>query len=247
MDRWACALVLASLALHAIPALAGDSVAKDTPPVAEVWSGTEVTENSWYAYSGLIYALGNDVLENGWRVRLEGGGGTYGYAGRLPLQPPATDDVWFQGTIASGEAAIGYQQRFGWVIAKAFIGASYVEHRIVPDDVFNEISGATFGALGVFELWADFDSRTWGALSARYDTAFATFATHASAGYRVLPDVSLGVEVGAFGNENLDAGRMGALFKWDTDYGELTAAAGLSGDYADPSTPYGRISWLVRF
>ena len=62
-----------------------------------------------------------------------------------------------------------------------------------------------------------------------------------------FPELSIGFEAGAFGNETLDAGRLGALLKWDTGFGELAAAGGVSGDYDDPSTPYGRLSWLVRF
>lgn len=234
--------VLAGVVLFLLPGLAA---ADDE--MAEVWSGVQVTQNSWYAYSGIIYAFGGDIFADGWRLRATGGGGTYSYAGRLPLQSPDTADIDFTGSSAASDIAIGYQQRFGPVIAKAFVGASYDDHRISPGDVFNPVSGSAFGAIGAVDLWADLDDKTWASLGGSFDTAFSSYAVYASAGYRLLPELSAGIEAGAFGNESLDAGRLGALLKWDTAYGELTAAAGVSGDYEDPSTPYGRVSWLVRF
>lgn len=221
--------------------------ATGTPASAEIWSGAQATENSWYAYSGLIYAFGGDVLADGWRVRAETGGGTYSYMGRLPGQALDTSDIHFQGTATDGEIAAGYQRRFGPMIARAFLGASYVDHEIRPKDVFNTVSGTAFGAVGHLDVWWDIDARTWASAGASYDTAFSTYSASASAGYRVFPELSLGLEAGAFGNATLDAGRIGALLRWDTGYGEMSAAAGLSGDYADPTTPYGRLDWLVRF
>lgn len=230
----------------AAPPASAQDVA-EPPASAEIWSGAQVTDNSWYASSGLIYAFGGDVLADGLRVRAETGGGTYSYTGRQPGQPIDTPDVLFQGTATEGEIAAGYQQRFGPMIARAFLGASYVDHEIRPKDVFNEVSGTAFGAVGRADLWWDIDARAWASAGASYDTAFSTYSAYASAGYRVLPELSLGLEAGAFGNATLDAGRIGALLRWDTGYGEMSAAAGVSGDYADPTTPYGRIDWLVRF
>lgn len=222
-------------------------LAQDAPPTSEMWSGAQVTENSFYAYSGFEYALGNDIVADGWRLRLTAGGGDYSYLGRLPLQPIDSADIAFQGTSAMGDVAIGYQQRFNSVIAEAFLGASYVDHRIVPWDVLNPVSGREFGAVAAVNLWIDLDAAMWASLGGSYDTAFSGYSAYASAGYRILPDLSLGIEAGAFGNASLDASRFGSLVKWDTAYGELTAAGGVSGDYEDPSTPYGRVSWLVRF
>jgi hypothetical protein len=236
-------VIAATLLLAAATAASAD----DAPPTAETWSGAQVTSNSWYAYSGLVYALGNDVLADGWRLRLTGGGGSYTYQGHLPLEPIGSAETTFQGSSATGDVAIGYHQRFGPMIAKAFLGASYVDHRIVPEDVFNYVSGSEIGAVAAVDLWIDIDAATWATLGGSYESAFSGYAVHASAGYRVLPELSLGIEAGAFGNESFDAGRLGALVKWDTAYGELTTAAGVSGDHEDPSTPYGRLSWLVRF
>ncbi len=227
--------------------LAFPSLAQADGEFAEVWSGVQATENSWYAYSGVIYAFGGDIFADGWRLRTTGGGGNYTYQGRLPLQPLDSPDVLFSGNSAAADIAIGYQQRFGPVIAKAFLGASYQDHRIEPNDVFNSVSGIAYGAIAAVDLWADLNDSSWASLGASYDTAYSSYSAYASAGYRLLPELSIGVEAGAFGNETLDAGRLGALLKWDTAYGELTAAGGVSGDYEDPSTPYGRVSWLVRF
>ena len=232
--------VVAGIGLPSVASKAGELT-------AEVWSGVQVTENSWFAYSGVIYAFGGDIFADGWRMRASGGGGTYSYQGRLPQQPLDSPDVLFAGSSAATDLAVGYQQRFGPVIAKAFLGASYQDHRISPEDVFNPVSGTDIGALAIIDIWADLDARTWASLGGSYDSAFSSYAAYASAGYRVLPELSAGIEVGAFGNATLDAGRLGALLKWDTDFGELTAAAGVSGDYEDPSTPYGRVNWLVRF
>lgn len=234
--------VLAGVFVLAIP-----SSAQAEGEFAEVWSGVQATQNSWYAYSGVIYALGGDIFADGWRLRATGGGGNYSYQGRVPLQLPDSPDVLFSGNAAAADVAIGYQQRFGPAIAKAFLGAGYQDHQIEPDDVFNSVTGVAYGAIAAVDLWVDLSDDTWASLGASYNTAFSSYSAYASAGYRLLPELSVGIEAGAFGNETLDAGRLGALVKWDTAYGELTAAGGVSGDYEDPSTPYGRVSWLVRF
>lgn len=225
--------------------------AADDPPepksAAEMWSGAEATANSWFAYSGLVYAFGGDVLADGWRLKATTGGGSYSYEGRLPLQAPESPDIPFHGTVVTGDVSAGYQQRLGPMIARAFLGASYVDHQISPEDVFNEVSGTAIGVMAGVDLWVDIDARTWASAGGSYDTAFSTYAAYASIGYRVLPELSLGLEAGAFGNDSLTTGKLGGLLRWDTGYGEMTAAGGLSGDYADPSTPYGRIDWLVRF
>jgi hypothetical protein len=247
--RWGGLAAVLARGLVASVAAGAPLIAKadDGPASVEVWSGAQVTENSWYAYSGLVYAFGGDVLADGWLLRATGGGGAYSYPGRLPLQPLDSPDVDFMGDTVAGDVAIGYQQRFGAAIAKAFVGASYAEHLIVPEDVLNPVTGTEFGVVAAVETWIDVDDATWVSLGGSYSTAFSCYAANIATGYRLLPELSLGVEAGAFGNSNLDAGRIGALVKWDTAYGELTAAAGLSGDYADPSTSYGRASWLVRF
>jgi hypothetical protein len=221
--------------------------ADDEAASLEVWSGAQITENSWYAYSGITYAFGGDVLLDGWQLRVSGGGGGYSYSGRLPLQSIDSTGIEFTGETAIGSVAVGYQQRFGPAIAKAFLGASYTDHRIVPQDVFNSVSGSEVGVVADVEVWTDINDATWISLGASYSTAFSSYSAHVAAGYRVLPELSLGLEAGAFGNESLNAGRVGPLLKWDTPYGELTAAAGVSGDYEDPSTPFGRVTWLVRF
>jgi hypothetical protein len=240
------ALAGAVIVSHATRPCAAEDL-PETRPSAEMWSGAQATANSWYAYSGLIYAVDGDVFADGWRLKATTGGGNYSYDGRLPLQSPDSPGVRFQGTVVTGEVSGGYQQRLGPMIARAFLGASYVDHQISPDDVFNQVSGTAVGAVASADLWLDIDARAWVSAGGSYDTAFSTYAAYLSAGYRVLPELSLGVEAGAFGNGTVDAGKVGALLRWDTGYGEMTAAAGLSGDYADPSTPYGRIDWLVRF
>ena len=87
------------------------------------------------------------------------------------------------------------------------------------------------------ESWFDYSPRTFFSLDASYGTAFQEYWTLARAGYRVTPRLSLGIEGGALGNEEYDAGRGGAFTRIYFRNTEITVSGGFTGNYLkdDPS------------
>jgi len=61
------------------------------------------------------------------------------------------------------------------------------------------------------ESWLDLSTRTFLSADAAYGTAFQEYWSLVRLGYRLGPRFSLGLEGGALGNEECDAGRGGGF------------------------------------
>jgi hypothetical protein len=72
---------------------------------------------------------------------------------------------------------------------------------------------------------------------ASYGTAFQEYFGLARIGLRVRPKLSLGLEGGALGNEEYDAGRGGGFMRVNFRTLEMTLSGGFTGNYLedDPS------------
>lgn len=241
MTTGAAGLFLASIA-------SSDAIAqtRDAPPSFESWSGVSASENAWFAYGGLIAAPFGSVLEDGVRLRVQGGGGAYAYDGSLEVGGNAVD-VRFLGRSTVTEALVGYQMKLGATITKAYAGAVYDVRVVAPLAPGKTPPEPEIGGKAVIEVWHDWSEEIWSSLDLVYETPFSAYQANARAAYRVLPVLSLGLEAGTLGNESYAALRLGLLAKWDTPYGELTVTGGLSGDEIDASAPYGSLAVLTRF
>ncbi|MEZ5775534.1 MAG: cellulose biosynthesis protein BcsS [Hyphomicrobiaceae bacterium] len=224
----------------------------------EAWVGTEITRSSLYGYTGTVIFLGESVAADGFLLRLDGGGGRYSYSGERPFGPrDAAVDVEFAGVPAASSALLGYQQHVGGLTAKLYLGADYVVHTLTPSDPFNSVEGSALGMRGVAELWYDVGPGLWVSADAGYSTAFGTYAATLKAGYDIdlavtaddplIDRIGIGLEAGAFGNETFGAGRVGLVGRARTRFGEVTLTGGLSGDYENPTSPYGAVSLLYRY
>jgi Cellulose biosynthesis protein BcsS len=88
------------------------------------------------------------------------------------------------------------------------------------------VQGHKLGLKLQAESWFDYSPRTFFSLDASYGTAFQEYWTLARAGYRVTPRLSLGIEGGALGNEEYDAGRGGAFTRIYFRNTEITVSGG---------------------
>lgn len=254
--RAACRVLLISL-VWPVAAAANDTAAP--VPWREVWTGADVTSNTWLVYSGVTLSPFSHIHDDGLRFRFTTGYGEYDYSGlrcahngvliqtsALPCPSNATN-VSFSGVTSYADILIGYLKRIGELTAKAFVGAAYISHSIGPFDPDNEVQTAEWGVKGGVELWLNIGETAWTSLDSSYTTAHDTFSVRSRFGYRVLPTLSIGPEAGINGNAEDTSGRGGLFARYDYLGGEISASGGVSGDIADPANPYATVNWMTRF
>ena len=212
------------------------SAAPDSPRT-EYFTGFEVSDNYASAYVGGGYALGKAGLyEEGWRVRAVGAYGRYHYYGSL-LVDGAYLPTTFEGQSGFAAALVGYQLRPGRLILKLFAGIEAGDQHIVPHDPNNSVQGSALGLRLQAESWLDLSQRMFLSADATYGTAFQEYWALARLGLRLGERVSLGLEGGALGNEEYNAGRGGGFARVNFRAMEVTLSSGFTGNYLedDPS------------
>jgi hypothetical protein len=234
----------------------------------ETWAGVDATRDQWLTYSGITVApWSRDIFSDGWRLRVSGGYGQYGYDGWAPRNPcgDATQNDacteqnrehrHYTVQHAYAEMLIGYYLRLGALTAKAFAGASMSSERHLVDDPADDHDGTEYGFKGALELWLDIDERTWTSLDLSYATAHDETSSRWRAGWRIAPHVSVGPELRydkniETGNGNWD-GRSGLFVRYDWIGGEVSLAGGVSGRVYDWNatdvSPYGTLNVLFQF
>ncbi|MEO0618291.1 MAG: cellulose biosynthesis protein BcsS [Pseudomonadota bacterium] len=206
------------------------------------WSGASGTKDSMTGYGGATFSPGGDRTRDGFRLRLEGGSGTYGYITQRTFGP-----LSIMGESTFGAALVGYQVSRGPWTAKAFAGIAYERHILGPDDPDNEVNGKKVGFKLALEGWRNVGTNSFLALDANYSSPFGSYAANAKVGLGVWENIWLGVEAGAYGNSTLNAMKGGGFVRWRTGYGTLWLSGGVGGDYDDPETPYGTVLMVRSF
>lgn len=232
---------LAPLVVSLLPT---GALADQEVPRIEFFTGFEASDNYTSAYVGGGYAFGKGFHQESLRLRAVGSLGRYHYDGSLE-----SGGVWvptrFDGDASFLAALAGYEFHFGRVISKIFAGVEAVDQRISPHDPNNSVQGSEMGFRVVAENWLDL-SPTWHlSADAAYGTAFQEYWSLARIGYRLKPKVSVGLEGGALGNQEYDAGRAGAYARFYLLDTELTVASGFTGNYLEDD-PSGYVSLGVR-
>ena len=186
--------------------------AEPDEPHAEIFTGLEASNNAISGYLGGGYAFGKGLYEPGWRLRAVGSIGRYDYQGTL-FGSGADLATTFDGEGSYGAALIGYQFRSHALFVKMFAGIEAEDQQITPHDPDNSVQGSAVGLKLQAESWLDVSPTTFLSLDASYGTAFQEYWSLARIGYRVGPRLSLGLEGGALGNEEYDAGRGGGFVR----------------------------------
>ena len=201
-----------------------------------MFSGLEASDNYTSGHVGGGYALGKSLYEPGWRLRAVGAYGTYHYDGTL-FDGMNYVPTRFDGQVGYAAAFVGYQFCPGVVIAKLFGGIEAEDQHIVPRDPNNSVQGTEVGFKLLAEIWYDLSERWFLSADASYGTAFQEYFSLVRMGYRVRPKLALGLEGGALGNEEYDAGRGGGFVRVDFRALEVTLSGGFTGNYLedDPS------------
>ncbi len=215
----------------------GPASAEFDSPKTEFFTGFEASDNYASGYVGAGYALGKAGLyEPGWRLRAVGAYGRYHYDGAL-LTDAGYVPTTFDGEDAYLAALAGYQFRTGRLITKLFVGIEAEDQHIVPYDPNNSVQGSELGLRLQQETWFDISPRFYLSADASYGTAFQEYCALTRLGFRARPRLALGLEGGALGNEEYDAGRAGGFLRMNFRNAEFTLSGGFTGNYLedDPS------------
>jgi hypothetical protein len=231
---------LAAVGLFASALLVPQAQAGPAGPTTEIFTGLEATDNAVSGYVGAGYAFGKGLYESGWRVRAVGSLGAYDYQGTL-FGGGSDLASTFDGRSTFGAAMLGYQLRVNALFLKLFAGVEGEDQDISPRDPENSVQGSAVGARFVAETWYEFSALWFASLDASYGTAFQQYWSRARLGYRLRPRLALGIEGGALGNEEYDAGRGGGFARLDVGALEVTLAGGFSGNYLEDE-PSGYVS-----
>jgi hypothetical protein len=220
--------------------LASLACAQAQDPHSEIFTGLEASNNATTGYLGAGYAFGKGLYEAGWRVRAVGALGRYDYRGTL-FGAGSDLGTTFDGDASYGAVLVGYQFRREALFLKLFAGVEAEDQNITPRDPENSVQGSAVGAKLAAESWLDLSPLWFLSVDASYGTAFQQYWSLARVGRRLSPRFSLGLEGGALGNEEYDAGKGGAFLKANLRNLELTLSGGFTGNYLEDE-PSGYVS-----
>jgi hypothetical protein len=183
-------------------------------------------------YLGGSCAFGKELYESGWRLRAVGSLGRNDYQGTL-FGGGADLDTTFDGEASFAAVLIGYQIRRGAVTLKLFAGAEAEDQDISPRDPSNRVQGSAIGFRVQAESWFDLSTAWFASVDAAYGTAFQKYWSLACLGWRTWPNLALGLEGGALGNEEYDARRGGGFIRVKLRRVEMTLSGGFTGNYLE--------------
>lgn len=249
------ALITAPLLAGAVRTVLAQSAATDDTPkphYGEAWTGAEAFRHAWSLNTGATWAPFGPLDQDGFRVRAVAGVGRYSYRGLRPNAglPPGGESIFLgagssapraaggppdetrkiNGQTYFAEALAGYQWRFGELTLKAFAGAVFVKNVTVPFDPDADWAGMRTGVKAAVEAWYNITPKLWSATDLGYVTLDKHFSARQRLGWRLLDQVSVGVDAGLRGSFETPSGidhiRAGALLRYDWPGGEVSVTGG---------------------
>jgi len=242
---WPAAAALCA-ALGVCPAW-GDDFAFDGLPAParfEVWSGAQGYQRDWSIYAGVTTAPFGAIQQDGLRLRVVGGWGATGN----PMAGSVAADASF------ADALLGYQVQAGQLTVKAFAGLAVLERYTRAGGAAPPAWQAVGGKVQL-ETWLNLGDRAWSALDVAWGSADRDYGGRLRLGWRLLPELSVGLDSSAVGNADCDIVRAALFVRYETASGELSISGGVANDglidgrraVTDPSGPFAMLSWLTRF
>lgn len=227
----------------------------------EMWAGADATRDVWLLYSGVTLApLGKDVYSDGIRFRMSGGYGRYNYSREAADcsikigggNTCAFHQRRFDVSYRYGAALVGYHKQLGPLTAKAFAGATVIDHHYLTGiDGESKTTGLEIGATAALEFWLNVGDTAWTSLDFEYTTAHSTGAARWRAGWRVLPSLSVGPEARFDRNASASAGRGGVFARYEWAGGEFSVSTGFAKPLLvkseDGLSPYVNVNVLTQF
>ena len=220
---------------------------RPSKPWRSTWIGGELVGSDWSVYTGTTSVLfGDDIRENGWRVRTIGGYGRYRYEANRTVGT-STQRMNFDGHHGFGDLLIGYQQQVkNWTI-KGFIGITTARHVVIPFDPENSVSGSAYGLTGALETWWNISEQSWLSTNLHGSTLFDSYQASTRWGYRLRPSISVGLEAGISGNSDYSATRTAGFGRYEWNSGEIRLSAGIYADRNHETRPYASMNFVFQY
>lgn len=168
------------------------------------YSGIDVARDSYYGWAGTAWAPFSSMDREGFRIRLQGGGGGYRY------ETSAVAGGWNTGIKIEGEILAGWQFLNGPHALAMYVGANITENRLDQPDPSNRDQGTQAGLKATVEWFYQPDDNWTFTAAANASTADDTASARLTAARRITKHFELGTETAA-----------------STDWLEQTAGGGL--------------------
>ncbi|HMN50584.1 MAG TPA: cellulose biosynthesis protein BcsS [Xanthobacteraceae bacterium] len=175
---------------------------------ADFFGGIDGAKDTYFAWSGVTYAPAGRLDEDGFRVRIAGGAGTYRY--RTGNVPGGVNDV----NVMSGELLGGYRATYGKVYFSGYLGFHIEQQMLALPDPFNPTAGTEAGIKGSIEVY----TRLWDSYVVTGFASASTVHRKYNARATLLRELderwAFGLEGGALGDartSELRAGLTGVL------------------------------------
>jgi hypothetical protein len=185
---------------------AGRVVPTDEWIVAIDASTTFTTNQSQFAYAAGTIAVGGGTLQqNGFRLKLEGLGGNYGYDQNGTAAQA-------RGEQFEGGALAGYQQYWNNATVAFYVGLNVRENTIPSADPLNTATGTKVGFKTAIDAYLRPTDQSMLSAYASYSTAYDAYYARLRAGYAILGTGYLGPELTFLGDDYYGQTRLGAHF-----------------------------------
>ena len=226
-----CACLFGQQASNAQQATSSGSLTPAVVPILDLtsgsyaWVGTSVNNDFVGAFAGGIFALNGNLGSEGYIFRLEGAGGEYQYgSGTLPSTAIET---------YNGSVMLGYRTAVGKGWLTGYVGGAFETHNNPDIPSPTSLTGTRGGARGLVEYWGPLSptQEVYGSFS--YATPFSTTSAYGRFINKLNDKISIGPEVGYFGNDVYRDYRVGGFISFQTSFGEIA----FSGGYREPFTP----------
>jgi|GEM_PF-2005619 len=212
----------------------------------QTWMGAHITNKSWSIYSGTTIAPFGGIHSNALLFRSIAGYGGYSYVGARALGKTQRTER-FHGRQAFGEVVAGYQWRLGELTLKAFGGIAGNGHIISPKDPNNTVSGSRFGPTASIEAWLNLPYSNWLSSNTSWSSVFRSFKADLRLGHRFHKSIDLGLEAGAIGDKEYQAGHIGGFTQYRWNNTELRLSAGITSNRDKEISPYGTFNLLFTY
>jgi hypothetical protein len=210
----------------------------------EVWTGAEAFRHAWSVYTGVTLAPGSSIQQDGLRLRIVAGQSNYSVGTGRGISPFA-------------DVLGGYQLQISSVTIKAFAGASGIANLESQQDLAAVWDRTLIGPKVALETWWNIGDSAWTSLDLSWSQPHQSYYGRLRAGWRLAPQISLGLESGLVGNETGGSLRASPFARYEWDTGEISLSGGVATDSAlgwfGPAPGgrdvggYATLNWLQRF
>jgi len=209
------------------------------PPLRDrlfYFSGGDIARDSRFVWGGFVGALGGLLHEDGLRIRVMAGGGTYRY--RTSAVPGGSND----GRIVSGEILFGVRRTIGPAEFTAYLGAHAESQLLALPDPGHRSQGTATGVKAAIELYTRLSPETFAVVTAAASTVHASYQLRGAFAREFSRDFAVGIETTAHGDARYVEPRIGAFAQITHGRTVFTLAGGYLSNSEKGGGPYATLA-----